>query len=111
MCILIAGTYTVTLTATNAYGSSTIRKVNYITVTAPPAFLTGGRYRKLHTITGSSSGDLTDYQVRFTVWNTTGTDNGENVYLGNKVKPDYSGFKIYHNGERTNIRIGSREYQ
>ena len=40
------------------------------------------------------SGDLTDYQVRFTVWNTTGTDNGENVYLGTNVKPDYSDLRF-----------------
>ena len=31
-----AGTYTVALTATNAYGSNTLTKTNYITVTAPP---------------------------------------------------------------------------
>lgn len=85
-----AGNYTVTLTATNAFGSSTIRKTNYITVTPPPPFLAGGwSYRKLHTISGSSSGDLTDYQVRFKLWNTTGTDSGENVYLGANVTPDF----------------------
>ncbi|MDH7510119.1 MAG: DUF2341 domain-containing protein [Methanolinea sp.] len=86
----VAGNYTVTLTVTNSYGSSTTRKTNYITVTPPPPFLSGGwSYRKLHTISGSSSGDLTDYQVRFTVWNITGTDSGENVYLGSNVTPDF----------------------
>jgi len=83
-----AGTYTVTLTATNAFGSNTTRKSNYITVTPPPPFLDGWSYRKLHTISGSSS-LLTDYQIRFKVWNTTGTDSGENVYLGNNVQPDF----------------------
>ena len=63
-------------------------------MTSPPAFLDGWSYRKLHTIVGSSAGQLTNYQVKFTVWNTTGTDNGENVYLGNKVKPDYSDLRI-----------------
>ncbi|MCQ8893833.1 MAG: DUF2341 domain-containing protein, partial [Methanolinea sp.] len=84
-----AGTYTVTLTVSNSYGSNTTRKSNYITVTPPPPFLSGWSYRKLHTISGSSS-PLTDYQVRFKVWNTTGTDTGENVYLGTKVNPDFS---------------------
>jgi len=85
-----AGSYTVTLTATNSFGSNTTQKSNYITVTPPPPFLPGGwSYRKLHTIAGSSSGDITDYQVRFKLWNTTGTDSGENVYLGNNVTPDF----------------------
>jgi len=85
----VAGNYTVTLTVTNAYGSSTLQKTGYITVTEPPPFLSGWSCRKLHTITGSPSGDLTDYQVRFKVWNTTGTDSGENVYLGSNVTPDF----------------------
>ncbi len=33
-----------------------------------------------HFINGSDS-DLTDYQVKFTLWNTSGTSSGENVYL------------------------------
>ena len=88
------GLYTVNLTVTNSYGSGSIKKSNYINVTSPPGFLDGWSYRKLHTIAGSSAGQLTNYQVKFTVWNTTGTDNGENVYLGNKVKPDYSDLRI-----------------
>jgi len=83
-----AGSYTVTLTATNSFGSNTTQKSNYITVTPPPPFLPDWSYRKLHTISGSSV-PLTDYQVRFKLWNTTGTDTGENVYLGNNVTPDF----------------------
>ena len=88
------GNYTVTLTVTNAYGTSTIQKIAYITVTPPPPFLDGWSYRKLHTISGSASGALTDYQVRFKVYNTTGTDTGENVYLGSHVKPDFSDLRF-----------------
>ena len=73
-----AGNYTVTLTASNAYGNSSLQKTDYIYVTPPPPFLSGWSYRKLHTISGSTS-TLTDYQVRFKVHNTTGTDSGENV--------------------------------
>ena len=89
-----AGNYTVTLTITNTYGNSTIQKPNYITVTPASTFLSGWSYRKLHTISGSASGDLTDYQVRFKVYNTTGTDIGENVYLGSNVKPDFSDIRF-----------------
>ncbi|HQE86592.1 MAG TPA: S8 family serine peptidase, partial [Methanolinea sp.] len=76
------GTYTVTLTVSNPYGSSTLQKTDYITVTDPPPFLPGWSSRKLHTLAGSSSGDLADYQVPFVVHRTTGTDNGRDVYLG-----------------------------
>ena len=34
------------------------------------------------------------YQVRFKVYNTTGTDTGENVYLGSNVKPDFSDIRF-----------------
>ena len=63
----------------------------------PPPFLNGWSYRKLHTIAGSTSGALTDYQVRFKVYNTTGTDTGENVYLGSNVKPDFSDLRFTTN--------------
>ena len=88
------GSYPVTLTVSNAYGTSTIQKTDYITVTPPPPFLEGWSYRKLHTLAGSPSGVLTDYQVRFKVFNTTGIDAGENVYLGSQVKPDFSDIRF-----------------
>ncbi|MDD1713259.1 MAG: DUF2341 domain-containing protein, partial [Methanoregulaceae archaeon] len=88
------GNYNVTLTVSNAYGTSSLRKTSYITVTPPPPFLSGWSYRRLHTIAGSSSGDLTDYQIRCTVWNTTGTDSGENVYIGSLVNPDFSDLRF-----------------
>ena len=80
-----SGLRTVTLTATNGYRSNTIQKVGYITVVTPPGFLSGWTYRKVHTIAGSTTGDLANYQVKFKVWRSTGTDNGENVYLGTNV--------------------------
>jgi C1A family cysteine protease len=90
-----AGTYTVTLTASNAHGSSTLTKEHYITVTEPPVFLSGWSYRKLVTIAGSPDGDLTDYQVRFVVHRTDGTDSGENVYVGtDTVNADYSDLRF-----------------
>jgi len=54
----------------------------------PLTFLPGWSYRKLHIIANISD-PITDYQIKFKVWNTTGTDSGENVYLGNKVTSDF----------------------
>jgi C1A family cysteine protease len=91
------GTYDVSLTVTNTHGDDSITKTDYITVTLPPPpppFLDGWSYRKLHTVAGSSSGPLTNYPVRFTVWRTTGTDNGENVYLCSAVNLDFSDLRF-----------------
>jgi PKD repeat protein len=89
-----AGVYTVSLSAGNDHGSDTITKTNYITVTSGPAFLSGWTYRKLVTIAGSPDGVLTDYQMRFTIHRSEGTDSGENVYLGTNVKEDYSDLRF-----------------
>ena len=59
------GTYTVSLTATNAYGSDGETKVDYITVTAP-----GSGYANLPYSTGFESGALDQY------WTTNVTSNG-----------------------------------
>ena len=104
-----ADNYTVTLTTTNAFGTTPpLSKPNYITVTSPPSFFSGWSYRKLHTISGSASGDLTDYQIRFKVYNTTGTDAGENVYLGSNVKPDFSDIR-FTTTDNTPIRYWIQE--
>jgi PKD repeat protein len=51
-------------------------------------WLTGWDYRqKLH-INGSASGDLTNYQVNLSVFNTTGSSSGSAVYLGDKASDD-----------------------
>jgi len=59
-----------------------------------PEFLSGWSYRKLHAIGGSADGDLTNYQMKLVVWNTAGTDSGENVYLGGKGKSDFSDLRF-----------------
>jgi PKD repeat protein len=86
-----ANTYTVTLQATNSIGSDTKSASNYITASAAPGFLSGWTYRKEHLITGAN---IQNYQMRFVVWNTAGTDNGENVYLDGHVKPDFSDLRF-----------------
>ncbi|MCA1917523.1 DUF2341 domain-containing protein, partial [Methanospirillum hungatei] len=72
-----------------SYVSSTVTVVS-----GPPAFLSGWSYRKIHAIGGSPDGDLTNYQMRFVVWRTTGTDSGENVYVGSSVKSDYGDLRF-----------------
>ncbi len=65
-----AGTYTVSLTATNAYGSDTETKTGYITVTEPST----GDYASLPYSTGFETGSLDQY------W-TTQSDNSEGRIL------------------------------
>jgi PKD repeat protein len=60
-----AGTYTVSLTATNAYGNDTETKTNYITVTEP-----GSGYATLPYTTGFESGSFDQY------WTTTSSGIG-----------------------------------
>jgi len=52
-------------------------------------WLTGWSYRKSHTINGSSSGAVTNYQVRIKVYYGSGTDSGESVYLNSKCRTDF----------------------
>ncbi len=60
-----AGSYTVSLTATNAYGNNTKTRNGYITVTAP-----GGTYASLPYSTGFEGGSLDQY------WTTHSTGAG-----------------------------------
>jgi serine protease len=57
-----AGTYTVALTATNAYGSNTLTKTNYITVTTPPA----------QQCDDFADGSITDWLNKTGTWTATG---------------------------------------
>ncbi len=62
-----AGSYTVSLTAANAFGSNVETKTSYITVTDPPV---GGNYATVPYSTGFESGTLDQY------WTTASTNNG-----------------------------------
>ena len=50
-------------------------------------------YRKQFTLTNSSSA-LTDYQIVFTVYRSTGTDSGTTVYVGTKCQDDYDDIRF-----------------
>ncbi len=51
------------------------------TPTPTPNPMPGYNYVKSHTITGSSDGAQTNYQVKFVVHSGSGTDSGQDVYL------------------------------
>ncbi len=57
-----AGTYTVALTATNAYGSNTLTKTGYITVTTPPA----------QQCDDFADGNITNWLNKTGTWTATG---------------------------------------
>ena len=66
------------------------------------AFLSGYSYRKSHDLTGET-GAGTNYQVRIVVHYGTGTDSGEDVYLGSKSETDFSDIRFTDNDETTEL--------
>lgn len=56
-------------------------------------WLTGWTYRKSHVIT-NATGAGTNYQIKITVYNTTGTDSGGNVYIGTKARVDFGDIRF-----------------
>ena len=82
-----AGVYTVTLTATNAYGSDGETKTNYITVTAPAAPVaafvgtpTSGSYPLEVAFTDQSSGNPTSWSWTFGDGGTSTAQNPSHEY-------------------------------
>jgi len=70
---ITSGTYTVSLTATNAYGSSTATKTNYITINLPTSPIANGAITTSGSITLTASGNGTLYWFHSA---TTGTSLG-----------------------------------
>lgn len=101
-----SGTFTVSLNATNAYGSNTYMRTGYIVVSAMNGtctdWLSGWNYRQKVHINGSSSGDLTNYQVNLSVYNISGISSGSAVYIGDKAYDD-----IYFNDLRVTTSDGT----
>jgi hypothetical protein len=58
------------------------------------AFSRHWQYRKSHIIQGSTAGSLYDYVLNITVYNTTGTDSGHIVYVGDKARPDFGDIRF-----------------
>lgn len=63
---------------------------------ASSATLSDYQYRQLHTIGGSTSwsGSQTNYQVKFSIFNTSGTSSGENVYTNGHSNPLWSDLRF-----------------
>jgi len=58
------------------------------------AFLSGWNYRKKITLSNSGGSALTDYQVKFTVNRSTGTDSGFTTYVGTKCDSTYKDIRF-----------------
>jgi hypothetical protein len=63
-------------------------------VGAASAWMPDYQYRKSHTISGSSAGDQTNYQIKIGVHRTDGIDNGNQVFIGERCKADYSDIRF-----------------
>jgi|GEM_PF-3968829 len=61
---------------------------------AVSSYLSGWNYRKLKTITGTTAGAQTNYQMKLKVYNSAGTDTPSNIYLGGNAKSDFSDLRF-----------------
>jgi flagellin-like protein len=64
-------------------------------------WLSGWNFRKSHIIDGSASTAGTEYQIRLLTHYGTGTDNEENIYLGNKAKTDFGDVRFVQSDKHT----------
>jgi thermitase len=58
------------------------------------SYLPGWGYRKQKTITGSTAGAQTNYQMKLTVYKGSGTDSLGVVYLGGNVRDDFGDLRF-----------------
>ena len=68
--------------------------VNYTSNTGSTWWNISFLYRKQITIAGTTDGAQTNYQMILYIYNSTGTDSGNKVYLGTKVKNDFSDIRF-----------------
>jgi len=71
------------------YTNNTSAKVAVNTI----AWLSGWSYRKSHEIF-NATGAGTNYQIKITVINGTGTDGGDTVYINNKTRSDFGDIRF-----------------
>jgi len=57
-------------------------------------YYSGYVYRKYHNITGSPSGNLTNYPVQLTIHYGSGTDSGSDVYLNSHSQTDFDDLRF-----------------
>ena len=70
-------------------------------------------YRVEHNITGSSSGTVTDYQIRITIVNGSGTSSGDTYYTTNVAQSDFDDIRVtwynYSSGEEVPCDVWAEE--
>jgi hypothetical protein len=74
------------------------------------SWLSGWDRRKLLTITGSTSGAQTDYQMKLIVHKATGSDTSTDIYLGANVNNDFSDLRFTSNDGSTNLNYWIESY-
>jgi hypothetical protein len=81
-----------------------VQNQSYPATTSSSFWLDGWHSRKTHTIIGSPGGTLTNYQMKFVIHRTNGSDQGEEVYLGeNGCLPDYADLRFFTNTTNTSL--------
>jgi len=85
------GQYTVSLTETNANATNSITRLNYVNINT--GSLPGYTYTFNHTINGSTTA-LSYYVMEFNVYNTTGTNANNTIFLGNHVQSTFADLRI-----------------
>ncbi len=71
-----------------------IQSLNFTQTIVRMWFNNNWNYRKSHIISGIGTNAGTNYQIRIVVVNGTGTDNGETVYINNKVRTDFGDIRF-----------------
>ncbi len=67
-------------------------------------------YRKQITITGTTAGAQTNYQMKLTVYKGSGTDSGSNVYLNNHVQDDFDDIRFTKSDGTTQLDYWVESY-
>jgi hypothetical protein len=66
--------------------------------------LAGWQNRKTHIISGSSAGDQVNYQMKFVIHRMTGSDSGQDVFIGeNGCLPDYADIRFFADTSDTQL--------
>jgi len=74
------------------------------------AWLTGYNYRKQITIKGSSAGVQTNYQMKLNVHKGSGSDSGDDVYLGGSCRNDFNDIRFTKSDGETKLDYWRESY-
>ena len=74
------------------------------------AWLTGWTYRQSHTISGSSDGAQTNYQVKIIVDYGSGSSSGDTIYVDGNCKTDFSDIRFTSSDGETVLDYWIEDY-